>query len=443
VTRVGRWAAVWWCCLAMSTVAAMTVAPDVPPSQPLSAVVGARKPTTFNDALWWFRAMRLRKVQRDVTGEGVRVALVDNALDPTVPELRGQRVRKRQVCGKAGAKPTSGASASYHGTAMAALIVGSGRGDGPGGRGVPGVAPDARLLFYGVDARPRTDTIDCSPDAIAAVVDTAVDEGADIINMSLGGMSSEAFARSITRALRAGVVVVAAIGNRGDRFDYSYPAWYPGVVAVGGVDQRLRPWRGAPRDDNTTVVAPAARVGSGGGGPEGWTSLVYVSGTSAATAITSGALALLKSKYPTATGSQLIQHLIHTAAGRKGFEWRLRHGFGMVNVSRMLASSPTQWPDENPLMLPTARAVEDYPRWTSSRVDDPPQRQRAPSADRTYGRKVGSAPLSPDDEPADMRASGLRDLVSAGADRAWLWSAVGVGLVALVVVRARKGRRRG
>ena len=437
-------------CLALPVLATPASTPASASEHPSSVRSGARvlharalhEPPTYGETRWWIGAMRLRQVHRRVTGKGVQGALIDDSLDPRVPELVDQRVRLRVNCGGRRAKRTSGLPQSDHGTSMAALIVGSGQGDGPGGRGVPGVAPDAGLLFYGVDPVPRTHRWECTSAQMAAVVDRAVRDGADIISMSRGMLSSDEFGTAIRRALRADVVVVAAIGNRGDKFGYSYPAWYPGVVAVGGVNDRLRRWPGSPRDDSVTVVAPGARVNSGGVvRSRGWTSMYYAYGTSVATAITSGALALVKSRYPDASANQLIQHLVHTAAGgKKGFDWRLGYGFGFVNVPRMLASSPHQWPDENPLWLPTRRALDDYPMWMSSRIKDPPpgaRRSDAPESDG--GRKATSIWWDDVREPPEEAASGLPGFQHGHRSR-WLWTVGATSLVAVAVLVVRRRR---
>jgi Subtilase family len=358
---------------------AVTLATHHPSTEPLAATQGAftRKPPRFVDTLWWFRSLRIRRAHRETEGAGVRVALIDNALDPSVPELAGQDVRMRTVCQGDRARPARGLAQSDHGTSMASLIVGSGRGDAARGRGIPGVAPEATLLFYGVDSNPRTPRLNCTSRQIGALIDEAVRDRADIISMSLDMVSDDKLGVSVERALSSGTVIVASAVNTATNPASQYPAAYPGVLAVGAVNQHGRLWRLSPRNDYPAVAAPGVEIGAGGVSPRthAWTSMYYGTGTSHATAITTGALALVKSRYPNATGDQLVQHVIHTAAGSRGFSWRKGFGFGVVNLPRMLASSPTQWPRQNPLWLSPQDTVDDFPMWSSARIPDPPRQE--------------------------------------------------------------------
>ncbi|MGQ0626309.1 MAG: S8 family serine peptidase, partial [Sporichthyaceae bacterium] len=81
-----------------------------------------------------------------------------------------------------------------------------------------------------------------------------------------------------------------------------------------------------------------------------WRSDGMSSGTSGAAALVSGGLALVMAAYPQASGNQVIQHLIRNPGGRVGPLRDLTFGFGVMSVTKMLASDPTQWPDVNPLL---------------------------------------------------------------------------------------------
>jgi hypothetical protein len=308
---------------------------------------------------------------------------------------------------------------------MVSLIVGSGHGDAPGGRGVTGVAPDARVLFY------EGDNPLCDEGDIATMLDDAVDQGADIISMSMGLLFDSDLKRAVQRAMDAGVVVVAAAGN----FETNiYPATFPGVVAVGAVDQFAQLWNGTPRDATAAVAAPGVWVAHGGVAPSGsWVSEYYGTGTSASTAITAGALALVKSKYPDATGNQLIQQLIHTPAGDDGYDWQAGYGFGIVNVTKMLATSPTQWPDDNPLLVSPQRTLKEYPMWASSRIADPPGHDES---------TAGKAPHEATPTPGEPAAAGAGP---GDGMPGWLWAVVGAAVVAAAgstAFAARRGRGR-
>jgi hypothetical protein len=135
-----------------------------------------------------------------------------------------------------------------------------------------------------------------------------------------------------------------------------------------------------------------------------WYSAGWVTGTSPATAITAGTLALVKSRYPRATGNQLIQHLVHTAGGKR-YNWHHGYGFGVVNPLTMLASSPTQWPDENPLWLHPREALTNYPMWASSAVDDPRDTERNTLPDKTPPPRRSASTTRSQGNPSDPAPS--------------------------------------
>lgn len=416
---------------------------------PSEADDGYRKPQppeTFADQLWWFDAMRIGKAQRQVTGEGVTVAVIDDALDPSVPELRGQDVRLRESCRGHPLQPVKGSTVADHGTGMVSLIVGSGRGDMAGGRGVPGVAPGARVLFYSADRIPDTHALDCWDYEVDHVIDLAVEDGADIISMSVSLNKGPELIGSVRRALRAGVVVLGAAGNTTEGRPFHYPAWIQGVVGVGAADEYAQLWEDTPMDHHTAIAAPGVYVSTGQVLPDGeWTSNGAATGTSAPTAITAGALALVKSKYPEATGNQLIQHLIHSSKG--GFTWYRGYGFGIVNVTTMLRSSPTQWPDENPLMGGPHHTLDTYPMWVSSRIDDPAGKgenapaseERAETAAPGGSKADGSAGAAGPE--GSRQAAGAVNRADDGVP-VWVWPLVAVAVLAVAVGAVTMSRRR-
>ena len=91
---------------------------------------------------WWYDAMHIAAAHKETTGKGVKIALVEGTLDPTVPELRGQDLRIGSNCdgGRDSAVPHAHDVAAAHGTSMAALLIGNGKGTDHG-RGLRGIAP--------------------------------------------------------------------------------------------------------------------------------------------------------------------------------------------------------------------------------------------------------------------------------------------------------------
>ena len=203
-------------------------------------------------------------------GKGVTIALLDTSLNPTSSNL---------------------GSEEGHGTAMASLISGGGA--------VRGAAPGSMIQEYPVlDSIGKGDSF-----TLAKAIYDSVDRGAKVINMSLGSEGDSSVVRdAVAYALSKQVVLVAAAGNEAVN-RVAYPAAYDGVVAVGSVDgdpvntQHLYfSNRGAAVD----VAAPGfAVVANWPGGKN-----VEVSGTSASTALVSGAIAALLSKERGLTGKQ-------------------------------------------------------------------------------------------------------------------------------------------
>ena len=163
------------------------------------------------------------------------------------PDLTGSVLTGKDLIGF-GAGPGD-ATWARHGTAMAGIIAGHGHGPGDAD-GVMGIAPQARILPVRVileDTDPQRKKARASRGgALAEGIRWAADHGADVINLSLGDDSRTAHPdaaedNAVQYALRKGIVVVASAGNNGQHGSpVSYPAAYPGVLAVTAVDHNDR-----------------------------------------------------------------------------------------------------------------------------------------------------------------------------------------------------------
>ena len=167
-------------------------------------------------------------------GAGVTVAVIDSGVSAIHPLLKEQVLKGRDFNGL----PANEGQCDLagHGTMVAGIIAGK---DGTGSP-FSGIAPAARILPIRVlpDAKGTND--EALPGQIAAAIDFAVDNGADVINLSLVTLPRPELARAVERALAKRVVLVAAAGNRQENQEDrpAYPAAYPGVIAVGGVDEQ-------------------------------------------------------------------------------------------------------------------------------------------------------------------------------------------------------------
>ena len=191
---------------------------------------------------------------------------------------------------------------------VASLIAGQGH---DGDAGIIGVAPSARLLSVSVGFGVGTVGSD---DQIANAVRWSVDHGADIINMSLTRNTlewPESWDDAFLYAMQHDVVIVAAAGNRGSgTTEVGAPATMPGVLTVAGVDQNGKASFDASSQGITISVAAPSEdlVGAApGGGYYNW------AGTSGATPIVAGMVALVRSAYPELDAANVINRVIATA----------------------------------------------------------------------------------------------------------------------------------
>ena len=274
------------------------------------------------------------------TGKGVTIALLDGEVDTSVPELAGATVIDKTPC-----TVTSSAYSKSHGTAMASFLVSK----------EYGVAPDATLLSYRTKYVQQGDTAesDCQghhgnslyePEWL---INQAITDGAQIISISASnGLTNDAMKWAIARANALGVIVVSGAGNDNeeDTID-SYGKW-SGVVSVSAIDTSGKRAEYSSWGKGVTVAAV--------GGPmvahdfETGTN-INTNGTSNATPLVAGFLALAKQKWPNATSNQLLQLLTKTALNNEG-QWNKYTGYGVAAIGPMLNTDPSQYPDENPIM---------------------------------------------------------------------------------------------
>jgi type VII secretion-associated serine protease mycosin len=287
------------------------------------------------DAQWQVAALRLPEAWRVSTGQGVLVAVLDTGVNGRHPDLAGAVVPGPDLTGTA----RDPAQWGHHGTAMASLIAGRGR---PGGAGVVGVAPRARVLSVRVtldngDPLRRT-RHPGSDDALARGIRYAADHGADVISMSLGGGSgawegSAAEEEAVQYAIDRGAVLVASSGNDGETANRrTFPAAYPGVIAVGAVDRRLEPAPYSNRQDYVSVVAP----GSGIVTADGHDSYLVGDGTSSAAAMVAGIAALIRAEHPELSPYQVRTAIEQGARRRPPGGYSVSYGHGVADAPRAL-----------------------------------------------------------------------------------------------------------
>lgn len=302
------------------------------------AVLPATTTPAYADTIrarqWGLEAMHTTQAWRTTKGEGITVAVLDTGVDADHPDLVGSVLTGKDLVGF-GAERGDRAWAR-HGTAMAGIIAGHGH--GPGRQdGVLGIAPKVeilpvRVILEGTD-KARDKARKTRGTALAEGIRWATDHGADVINLSLGDDSKSAHPdagedAAVQYALAKGVSVVASAGNGGEKGDHiSYPAAYPGVVAVTAVDRYGTHASFSTSRWYSTVSAPGVDIVIADPDRryyEGW-------GTSAAAAFVSGAVALVRSAHPDLTPAQVKRLLIDTARNRPKNGRSDDKGYGTVD----------------------------------------------------------------------------------------------------------------
>jgi hypothetical protein len=203
---------------------------------------------------------------------GLRIGLVDGSVAASRPALGGAQIVQRAFA-------PGGAATSPHATAVASLIVG---GAGP----FHGAAPGASL--YVADVYGPTPA-GGSAQAVARGLAWLAEQKTPVINISLVGPPNLLLSAAVQALIARGHLVIAAVGNDGPAAAPLYPAAYPGVVAVTGVDARRNVLPEAGRGTHVDFAAPGAEMAAAGvaGG------YVSVRGTSFAAPIVAGRLARL------------------------------------------------------------------------------------------------------------------------------------------------------
>ncbi|WP_406001869.1 type VII secretion-associated serine protease mycosin [Streptomyces sp. NBC_00829] len=301
---------------------------------------------------WGLDALHTERAWNTTKGEGITVAVLDTGVDDSHPDLAGSVLPGRDFIGL-GARRGERAWAR-HGTAIAGIVAAHGHGPGRE-EGVLGIAPEAKILpvrviLEGTD-KARDQARKSHGTALAQGIRWAADQGADVINLSLGDDSESAHPvagedAAVQYALAKGSVVVASAGNGGEKGDHiSYPAAYPGVIAVTAVDRYGTHASFSTRRWYATVSAPGVDIVIADPDRkyyEGW-------GTSAASAFVSGAVALVRAAHPELTPVQIKKLLADTARnGPRGGRDDAK-GYGTVDPAAAIKEGAKLRPmDRNP-----------------------------------------------------------------------------------------------
>jgi type VII secretion-associated serine protease mycosin len=276
---------------------------------------------SFRNDQWFLKALKISEAQAISKGSGVTVAVIDSGVYPH-PDLKRNLLPGTSVLADGGSPHSDQAG---HGTQMAALIAAHGRNESDG---VLGVAPAAKILPVKIMKSINTD--DSSP--LTSGVKWAADQGAKVINVSVGVGPTSDLVDAVGTALDSNIVVVAGVGNRNAAI--YYPAAINGVLAVGATDRNGHLASFSFKDPKVQICAPGVDITTA----EPKNKYVDVDGTSPATAIVSGAAALVRAKFPQMSADDVVKRLTSTAddIGPPGRDNEC--GFGELNIVKALTA---------------------------------------------------------------------------------------------------------
>lgn len=232
------------------------------------------------------------QAHRCVRGNGVRVAVVDTGIDLAHPDLAGVSIDTANFVDHDAARFRR----DQHGTEVAGLIAAR-----PGNAtGIVGIAPGAKLLALKACWERGDGTASCNSFTLSQALAAAIDRGAQVINLSLGGPPDELLTKLLRLAISRGVVVVGAVPPGGAQG--GFPLGVPGVIAVQDVATAATGPVAAPGREVLTLM-PGGRYD-------------FATGTSMSAAHISGLAALMLERRPSLDGPHVEKLLRDQSSAR-------------------------------------------------------------------------------------------------------------------------------
>ena len=342
---------------ALAAVAATLAVSTVVLAPPVAADDGFSDQCTFPNKVYPGRPWALQRVLLDELwsqskGKGVRVAVIDTGVDVKNPQLThavdvksGRNFLPKNLKDSNGDKIARGSENGTtdtvgHGTKVAGIIAAR----PVGGTGFVGLAPEATIIPIEQNDADGHGTVQTLTDA----VNYAIQAGADVINISQDTSNAvqpdPSLESAIDTALSRKIVVVASAGNggAGGNVKKTYPASFPGVLAVAASDRNNERASFSQSGDFVGVAAPGvdmiSTVPKGGHCSD--------NGTSFSAPYVAGVAALIKAKHPDWTAREVVAQIEQTAERTIAGHDRLV-GWGVVDPVRALTEDdhPIESPD--------------------------------------------------------------------------------------------------
>lgn len=276
-------------------------------------------------------------------GEGVKIGVIDTGIDVNHPDLNNGKV-VAWADFVYGINSTS-FDGNGHGTHCAGIIAGTG--NASGGK-YKGVAPKASLMSAQIF---NYSTMSANYSDMIRAIDWADANGAQVISLSVGGdVHSQSLEDAVANAVSQGIVVVVAAGNNGPDGYTPHKILCPGdaesVITVGAVDRtdliagfssRGPTSDGRVKPDVSNVGVSVMSAKANGNPSNGY--YVQKSGTSMATPMTAGVVALMLQKNPSLTPDQVKYILERTAKPLGSAQPNNDYGWGRVWANRSVNNS--------------------------------------------------------------------------------------------------------
>ncbi|MGW6912840.1 S8 family serine peptidase [Kitasatospora sp. NPDC054939] len=408
------------------------------------AVAPAAAVDSIRDQQWYLDAMKAPDMWKTTKGRGVTVAVIDAGFKTDHPDLVGQLLPVKDF---SGLPSDAGSTTTNHGTKMAAVIAGSGK--GMGGKGAYGLAPEAKILPVKIKNNGNSGTTVPTSEFLGQISQAIVyasDQGAKVISISQGEPVASASAadettlkNAVAHANAKGALVVASVGNSADKGNLAeYPGALGPVLGVGAVDRDANVASFSQVGPQVDLVAPGADIYGACASESGY---CKGNGTSDSTALVSASAALVWSVHPDWTANQVARVLINTAG--KPADGSTRNeliGFGAVRPRIALTEPGDPGPaDVNPLVAAAASGAPSAPAPGGSTAPGA-KPTAAPSASASAapvpgGQQPTSAPVA--QPKADEEAGSSLPIVAGVAG-----AVVVVAVVVFLVLRRRSAAGR-
>jgi subtilisin family serine protease len=275
--------------------------------------------TAFTNAYSMYET-GVRFVHETTKGKGVTICMVDTPIDIFHPSLSNSHIETLDLFDV----DETNEGSMLHGTSVAGVLVSQNE--------HIGIAPKAKLFSVGAfRAEPnQPNNLKGSSSDVAKALDACIQRNVDVINLSFTGGKDSLVEKVVNRAIKKGIIVVAAAGNGGKWGSTIYPALIPGVLTATAVDENKKLFDMADKGRFIDYAAPGVNILTIAPGGK----YKLATGTSISSAHVSGVAALLLSR----KGNKNINNVLKRTAVDLGKPGRdQEYGDGLISASRALA----------------------------------------------------------------------------------------------------------